>query len=352
MKKFINRLIYLIVLIRRINWLRLCTLLHSDSKNVVWIYQSAFKDVLVYIRGNAFLNDLALINAFVRRGVKFKIVIGPKIGAVSDKNVYYNISKLFNSYNLSNHSSSIIGVVRELEMQNNIVFPSLHELKLWENKAYMHRVFEELGIRSPKTWIVSRPDDIEQLNSVLRFPCLLKECNSSGSNGLFKARSFSELKELIYHNRKLGKYEFLVQELIEMRKDLRVIFVNDEIVLHYWRINESSSWRPTSTGHGSKVDFFSFPEHWRSDILVYAKKLGIRTGAFDIVWEKDDLATEPLILEVSPSYMPNPSIPEKWRNLSYKEYKDKVLLRGSYMREYVDVVFSIKDKVVEEYLSS
>ena len=30
-----------------------------------------------------------------------------------------------------------------------------------------------------------------------------------------------------------------------MKRDLRVIIVNDEIVLHYWRINNSAEWKPT-----------------------------------------------------------------------------------------------------------
>jgi glutathione synthase/RimK-type ligase-like ATP-grasp enzyme len=296
----------------------------SNSENVIWIYQNAFDYFSVYVRGNAFLNDIALIQSFVDKNESFKIKVGPNIGSISNKKIYYNISKLFNFYGLSNHSATIINVIDELEKQNNLLYPSLKELKYWENKSFMHYSFDKLNIPTPKTWIVSIPEDIDSFAFSILYPCLLKECNSSGSLGLHKASNEQELKELISQNNKLGKHEFLVQHLINMRRDLRVIFVDGEIVLHYWRINQSNTWKPTSTGHGSKVDFVSFPENWRKEILSISKKLGIRTGAFDIAWNNDDLNTSPLILEVSPSYMPNPIIPEKWSNMSLIMYWEKL----------------------------
>lgn len=352
MIKIINKTIYLFILLTKIKWYKIYKLYRSDSENIIWIYPNAFKNLGLYLRSNAFLNDAALIQSFVERNIHFNIIIGPCIGMLSNKNIYYNISKLFNIYQFSNHSATIINVVDELEKQNNTLYPSLKELKYWENKSYMHRSFDELKIPSPKTWIISKPDDVNLFANSIVYPCLLKECNSSGSLGVHKVENESDLKGLICEYNKSGKYEFLVQKFVDIRKDLRVIFVEGEIILHYWRINQSENWKPTSTGHGSKVDFINFPENWRNEILSISKKLGIRTGAFDIAWENDDLTNEPLILEVSPSYMPNPEIPKKWSNMSYGDYKRKLTLNNSYVQEYIDIVFSIKKRVINSYFNN
>ena len=112
------------------------------------------------------------------------------------------------------------------------------------------------------------------------------------------------------------------QQLINMRKDLRVILVGGEIVHYYWRINLSGEWKPTSTSFGSKVDFGNFPEQWRQHIIDTFKKLELTAGAFDITWEGDDLSQEPLYLEVSPVFQPNPKI--EMRDKSYAYFKKMV----------------------------
>jgi hypothetical protein len=350
MNKKILLVFYFFGLLTKVNWLKIIKLNSKKSENILWVYQLAPGGLHAYFFDNNFLNDLALVQSFVQCNTNFNLRIGLNIGNTSGKNIFYTISKDFNVFGLPNHSATLIHVVEELEKQNNTLFPSLNELKYWENKSFMHRKFDELNINCPKTWIVSKPEDLFPLKEQLKFPCLLKECNSSGAAGVFQVKDYASLFELINQKNQEGKYEFLVQLLINMRRDLRVIIVGEEIVLHYWRINESKEWKPTSTGHGSKVDFITFPNQWRKEIVNILKTLEISTGAFDVTWENDDLATEPIILEVSPAYMPNPPVPEKWKDIPYSEFKNKLSIKNSYRNEYINIVFKIKQKVVELHL--
>ena len=109
--------------------------------------------------------------------------------------------------------------------------------------------------------------------------------------GVYKIENASQLEKLNFKND-----IYIFQKLLNIRRDLRVTIVGDEIVHFYWRINNSKDWRPTSTGHGSSVDFVNFPEKWRNFIINEFKKLDLVTGALDIAWENDDLNNEPLIL--------------------------------------------------------
>jgi hypothetical protein len=351
MNRKIVTIFYFIGLLMKVDWFKIIKLNKKNSENILWVYQLTPSRLRAYFFDNTFLNDLALVQSFVNMNTNFELKIGLKIGKNSGKNIFYTISKDFNVFGLPNHSATLIHVVEELEKQNNTLFPSLNELKYWENKSFMHRKFDELNINCPKTWIVEKPEDLGFIKVDLKFPCLLKECNSSGAAGIFKVKDYASLFELINQKNQEGKYEFLVQLLINMRKDLRVIIVGEEIVLHYWRINQSKEWKPTSTGHGSKVDFITFPNQWREKIVNVLKTLELRTGAFDVTWQNDDLDTEPIILEVSPSYMPNPPVPEKWKDIPYSEFKKKLSIKNSYRNEYFNIVFKIKQKLVEVYLN-
>ena len=138
----------------------------------------------------------------------------------------------------------------------------------------------------------------------------------------------------------------ILQKLLNIKRDLRVIVVGDKIMLHYWRINNDDEWKPTSTSFGSTVDFEYFQEHWRARIMEIFKKLKITTGAFDFAWENDDLDTEPLVLEVSSSYSPNPKVNPNSK-LSYGEYKHTI----AYDREYVKIVYKIQKEYVKTCLN-
>jgi len=132
-----------------------------------------------------------------------------------------------------------------------------------------------------------------------------------------------------------------------MRRDLRVICVGDEIVHYYWRINNDKDWKPTSTGKGSSVDFEFFPEQWRDFILSEFKKFNIPTGAFDVAWENDDLNTQPLILEVSPTYQVNPKVSNPKHLEAYGKFKNNPGFgKNNYVYQYIMQTHAIIKKII------
>ena len=233
-------------------------------------------------------------------------------------------------------------ILETIEIQQNKVFITSEEFLYWENKEYMYRKLQENNVRIPKTTIYRLNEiDYTQIN----YPVLIKEEHSCSSLGVFKVSSEKELREIVSTVRYINENEFLiVQELLNMRKDLRVILVGEEIVLHYWRLNPEDEWKPT-TWEWHRVDFVFFPEKWRDWTISQFKSTGLTTGAFDICWDNDDLESEPFILEVSPFYQPNPIPPEEFKKLgiSYGEWKKSFNLRINYHKYHVDNFFRIKD---------
>jgi len=339
--KYLLRLVYIL---SKVPLVKIFKYNDSNADYILWIPPLRINNLREYL-SNGVLNELGWIRAFISHGLKFRIVFSGKIGKVSNKKIIYSHSYTYNTYGLYNHSVILNTVVRELEQQSNTLFPSLNETLYWENKVFMHEQFGKLQIRTPETYVI----DVDDIRNSLPYPFIIKEVHSSASAGVYKIQDDQMYLNKIEELKARGVKFFLVQEILNMRKDLRVTIIGQEIVLHYWRINLSDEWKPTSTGRGSSVDFVSFPEQWRSYIMANFDKLGIRSGAFDIAWQNDDLDSEPYFLEVSPAYKPNPPLPEKYKSMTYSSYKKIIGGKDAYYKKYVDLMLDLKGKLFETY---
>ncbi len=343
-----KRILFYLYLIRKTNWVRFIKNYSSSSDTIFWIFPSYPKRFFSYFVSSTIENDFALLNAILEKNIKFSIKKGQKnIFNTKNKTVIYNISNLYNIEGNENYAASLLEKLDRLEANQNTLIPNRHDAEYWENKGFMQRKFNDLGISHPKTYIIEQAGSMLPDLKQLPYPVIYKPLHGSGSTGILEAKNATEMQQILDTNQRYG---FLLQERIEMRRDLRVIFVGDELVLHYWRINKGKDWRPTSTGHGSSVDFDYFPEQWRDFIFNEYKKLNIHTGAFDITWKNDNMDNTPLILEVSPSYLPNPPQPEAFKNLPYSIFKKKISGNDAYFKKYINLVFEIKIKFLNQYL--
>jgi glutathione synthase/RimK-type ligase-like ATP-grasp enzyme len=284
---------------------------------------------------------LGYYNAFIKKGYKVKVVTALNAIDLKNQKILILVSRWYQQIlKGDNYANVIQQYIKELEEQGNEVFPSYEEILYWENKDYMHRMFKKLEIRTPATFFADEVNDFEKL----KYPLLVKEIHSAGSAGLHKVENATALNELV---KQKGAKNIIIQELLNIKKDLRVIIIDGEIVLHYWRINTSDKWKPTSTSHGSLVDFEFFPMRHKKWILDQYNKLGIRVAAFDIAWDNDNLDTTPYVLEVSPLYLPNPAMPKKWKDKSYAEWKKTLGLKNGYVRKLTDLIFDLNSKYVK-----
>lgn len=342
----IKRVIRLFYCLSFINWFRFCKN-YSTKEGVVVVIPGLLRNFFI----NSLELDIMNIAALLSLDQKIKIHIGINFSQYQNRKICYNPSDLFNnSKNLSN-AEAIAAIVKVAEQNGNHVFLSSKEIILWENKEYMHNLFEELAIPTPYSKIASTDNLPHEIN--LEFPLLIKELHSHASLGVHKIESLEHLKSTFSNSTfKERNEKVIIQQLLNIRKDLRVILCGNEVLLHYWRINKSDTWKPTSTSHGSGVDFENFPEKWRAFIIEQFLKLKITTGAFDIAWQNDDLDTQPYFLEVSPSYQPNPPVDLTNKNYSYGQYKKMFLLFNSWDSQYLKTVFLIKKKVYTTWLKN
>lgn len=296
------------------------------------------------------VKSLALTSALLESGYDVKLKIGKKIGFLNNKIIFFEYSRTyFTVYKMENYLAEFVFIAKQLVSQNNLVYPPLHERLFWENKAYMHEWFEKLGIRCPKTYVFENAAELID-NLPLEYPFLLKEEHSANSDGIYLVLNENTLKKTlsrpIFCNR---ESKIIIQKLLNIRRDMRVILVGNKIISYYWRINPNVDWKPTTTKLGSYVKYGDFPEKWREHIIQNFMKLKISTGAFDLAWENDDLTTEPFYLEVSPSYETKPYINLERLDTDYHSYIKKhwFFYRTLFLREQ----YRIHSIVAKEWIS-
>lgn len=307
---------------------------------LLWVHRRLPGGWLRYLgRGDLVVHDVALMRALADEGVDFRVVVGDRIGPVANRTIVYSIDA-FNPARLVDHSAGLQATLRQLEAQGNVVHPAADEAALWENKVAMHAAFERTGLRSPTTVRLDGRTDIDAATAGagLTYPLLVKEPHSCNARGVHLVRDREALEALRRRLGASGRHELLLQRLVDMRRDLRVTVIGGEVVHHYWRINAADEWRPTTTRHGSTVDFGSFPERWRATFVEATARLGLRQGAFDVCWEGDDTDGEPLFLEVSPAFSPNPPPTPPFVGRPYADFRACHWGPGSFPAAFVDLV--------------
>ena len=311
----------------------------KETDVIIWAPIFSWK----YFIRDRILMDFAHINSLSKKGIKFKLYHRKNIGKFHNKIIFLAYDFEQNIFGLNDYTKQLYLIIAELEKQSNIVFPTSNEFLFWENKQYMHEEFKRLNISQPQTKIVTNFNNVD-IDS-FTFPFLIKEVHSCQSNGIFK---IEKPADYLYLQPKLAGNVFLIQELLNMRRDLRVTIVGSEIVHFYWRINNHEEWKPTSTGHGSSVDFVNFPEEWKEFIINEFLKLNLATGGLDIAWQNDDLTSTPIILEVSPTYQLNPVTSKEEFIKKYGYYKKySIWGRDSYLNQYIVQTLAVVDKIVD-----
>ena len=298
----------------------------KSADNVILFFPRSLKDLFNYFSRAWILHDMSIIYFLVKSDRKFSIKRSKYFGRTRKKNIFYQFTYFTNTYNFEDHSNYSYCLLKKLESNSCILHPKAEEILYWENKVFMHKEFERLNIKCPRTTIVDFNSDL--LNIAHTFPILIKEPYANHSKGIYLIKS---LDELISKASVIFSYSncFLVQDLVNMTKDSRTVVVNGQIVYHYWRTKEKSNeFKTTSTSNGSKLDFSEHTEKNKEIIIDYTKKLGLSQAAYDITFENDDENNPPIVLEVSSSFLPNPIPKGDMLNHPYKNFKNKPITFG------------------------
>lgn len=263
----------------------------------------------------------AYMDALQQKNLDVKIVSSPSELTPGQKVIWRPSEKWVGKHlrYSSNVSRVLVQMAHAIEKQGGQLFPNSETIACYENKISMHEMFNRVGLRSPISFIVCSYDEYNNAISKLGFPLIVKGAYGYSSshvllmeneeqavkfgNDLFPNAS-SATRETYKKNSFIPPV--IVQEYLNIRQDVRVVFIGHHIFISYRRINQSRNWKPTATHFGSRVVYESFPAQWVDFLTDAINKIQFPWGGFDIAWKHDDFSTEPYVLEVSPCFEPNP----------------------------------------------
>ena len=158
------------------------------------------------------------------------------------------------------------------------IFPSPASYYLGHNKVEQTRVFKAVCPEHlPKTAIHgSSRSALQEILDRFDFPLVAKAIKSSRGEGVSLLASEAELYDWATHNEVL-----YIQEKLEIRKDLRVVWVAGELLDAYWRIAPEGGFL-NNVSQGGRVSREEVPQVALDLVRRLATQLNIDHGGFDL----------------------------------------------------------------------
>lgn len=161
------------------------------------------------------------------------------------------------------------------------IFPSLETHLYSDEKIKQTTLFYMLGIPHPRTRIYYHLHHKDILKD-FSFPFIGKLPRlSAGGRGVFMISNPEKLEEYL----RLTKIAY-IQEYLPHARDLRVILINYEPVLAYWRISPAGDFR-TNLSCGGKICFEDIPPEGLKTAKKSAKKCKFDDVGMDLIRYQD-----------------------------------------------------------------
>lgn len=160
---------------------------------------------------------------------------------------------------------------------NKRIFPSIASYHLGHDKIEQTRAFLTVA-PNHVPWTEILPSTVVSLEQILEcfpFPLVAKRVRSSMGDGVYLIEDraalvrYAEQNEILY-----------IQEYLPIHRDLRVVWIGNEVVTSYWR--EQSNGFHNNVAKGGVVSFDAIPPAALELVGRVASALGIDHAGFDV----------------------------------------------------------------------
>jgi ribosomal protein S6--L-glutamate ligase len=152
------------------------------------------------------------------------------------------------------------------------IFPSRETYVYSGDKVKQTALYQFLGIAHPKTRVYFGPQKQRVLHD-FPFPFIAKiPRGSSMGRGVFLIRTLQDWEA--YERRSAVAY---IQEYLPLERDLRVILINHEVILSYWKIATYGEFR-NNVALGASMEFEKIPD----EALTFAEQVTKRCNFDDV----------------------------------------------------------------------
>lgn len=161
---------------------------------------------------------------------------------------------------------------------------NLTELGFMINKKADFIKLASNGLPIPNTWIFASLDELESYD--LKYPVVIKTTNSGKGKNVFLAHCLEQARLFILEKDR-DITNFVFQEFIDYKYDLRVLVLGDEIAGCMQRIPSADSF-VANFSKGGSVSKFVLNEEIKKLAIKAKNACGLVMAGVDILIDKDD----------------------------------------------------------------
>jgi ribosomal protein S6--L-glutamate ligase len=158
------------------------------------------------------------------------------------------------------------------------IFPSAASYHLGHDKVEMTRAFWSVCPENvPLTEICASTEaNIDRILEWYGFPFVAKEVRSSMGAGVHLIENRAQLFDYAGRNDVL-----YIQEYLDIRRDMRIVYVGDRVVDAYWRVAEPGGFH-NNVARGGQIVREPVPEEALALVGRVAQSLGVDHAGFDV----------------------------------------------------------------------
>lgn len=159
------------------------------------------------------------------------------------------------------------------------IFPNINSYHIGHDKIEITRALLSISPEIvPITEILNNTDNNkEYILDTFSFPFVAKEIRNSCGRGVFLIHNRKEFNEYCSKNEIL-----YIQEYLPISRDMRIIYMGDEILCGYWRVGQKDSFK-NNIAVGGSIKFDKISVKAMDLVFATAKQLGINHAGFDVV---------------------------------------------------------------------
>lgn len=158
------------------------------------------------------------------------------------------------------------------------IFPSISTYHIGHTKVEMTRVLQAIFPEHVPFTLI-RANTISNQQEILEtfsFPFIAKDIRNSMGRGVYFINNPTDFIQYIETHDVL-----YVQEYLPINKDIRIVFVGDQVIESYWRVNEQHEFL-TNVSQGGTILYDDIPAEAIQLVEKIAHTLGINHAGFDI----------------------------------------------------------------------
>jgi len=184
-----------------------------------------------------------------------------------------------------------ICVMRQFERIGVPTINSSESIDAVKDKFYTQQILAQHNLPIPKTIFVRNPVDINNIDTHIGFPCILKVLNGSQGKGVFLAKTKEALQNYLdIIESTNGKSNFIIQEFMQdsYGKDVRVYVIGGRVIGAMKRQSSNELDFRANISNGGVGELFKVTEEMELISLEATKSVGLDIAGIDLLFDKDD----------------------------------------------------------------